>query len=191
MRRPAADRRRARRTVAALVAVWLASQLCLAVAADASTWLRDPLFGDKHAKLSQRIAARTNGGGKPLSVVCVGSSRTCYAIRGDALERTLERSADRPVAAFNFGIPAAGPVTNLITVRRLLVDGDRPDLLVLEVMPPLFAMTPAGVVSFEYIILAFCVVVGVVAVFDSTTSGPLNTAIGTVLAVFNSATAAP
>lgn len=55
------------------------------------------------------------------------------------------------MAAFNFGIPAAGPVTNLINVRRLLSAADRPDLLVLEVMPPLFAMTPAGAAEAKYL----------------------------------------
>ena len=50
-----------------------------------------------------------------------------------------------------------------------------------------------GVVSFEYIIVAFCIVAAVVAVFGTATTngvgGALNTAMGRVLSAFNTATA--
>jgi len=49
-----------------------------------------------------------------------------------------------------------------------------------------------GVVSFEYIIVAFCIVAAVVAVFGTGTggaiSGALNTAMANVLAAFTNAT---
>ncbi len=44
--------------------------------------------------------------------------------------------------AFNFGIPASGPVTHLLYLRRLLADGHRPDLLLVEVLPPSLADLP-------------------------------------------------
>ena len=48
-----------------------------------------------------------------------------------------------------------------------------------------------GVVSFEYIIVAFCIVVAVAAVFGASgtpgISGALNTALGHVLTAFNTA----
>ena len=49
-----------------------------------------------------------------------------------------------------------------------------------------------GVVSFEYIIVAFCIVAAVAAVFGTSTTtgigGALNTALGNVLAKFATAT---
>ena len=49
-----------------------------------------------------------------------------------------------------------------------------------------------GVVSFEYIIVAFCIVAAVAAVFGTSTTtgvgGALNTALGTVLTAFSTAT---
>jgi pilus assembly protein Flp/PilA len=49
-----------------------------------------------------------------------------------------------------------------------------------------------GVVSFEYIIVAFCIVAAVAAVFGATNttgvSAALNTALGHVLAAFSTAT---
>ena len=51
-----------------------------------------------------------------------------------------------------------------------------------------------GVVSFEYIIIAFCIVAAVAAVFGTGTAtgfgGALKTALGNVLAAFNTATTA-
>ena len=49
-----------------------------------------------------------------------------------------------------------------------------------------------GVVSFEYIIVAFCIVAAVAAVFGTSTTtgigGALNTALGNVLSKFATAT---
>jgi hypothetical protein len=65
----------------------------------------------------------------------VGSSRTAWGLHAGTVEKDLSRSLDRPVAVFNFGLPGTGPVTNLITLKRLLADGARPDLLLVEVLP--------------------------------------------------------
>ena len=49
-----------------------------------------------------------------------------------------------------------------------------------------------GVVSFEYLIVAFCIVVAVAAVFGTSTTsgigGALNTALGNILTKFAAAT---
>jgi Flp pilus assembly pilin Flp len=51
-----------------------------------------------------------------------------------------------------------------------------------------------GVVSFEYIIVAFCIVAAVAAVFGTANSNgissALNTALGNVITAFNTATTA-
>jgi hypothetical protein len=125
--------------VIALFVAWGVSQVALGKVLDHALWLRDPLYGDKELKLHARVAERTTAGDRPLTVVMVGSSRTCYGLRGEIVEDRLAGQADRPVVAFNFGVPAAGPVANLITLRRLLRRGARPDWVLLEVMPPLLA----------------------------------------------------
>jgi hypothetical protein len=93
--------------------------------------LHDPYFGYKAARLQRRTR------GRPVTVVMVGSSRTGYGLRASLLEDQLRADLGRPVVAFNFGIPAAGPVTQLLYVKRLLDRGVRPDLLLVEILPPL------------------------------------------------------
>jgi hypothetical protein len=103
--------------------LFAALNLITGVVAELYPRLRDPLFGDKLAKLRPRLAA-----GRPL-VVMLGSSRTGLAFHGRRLEQQL------PVTAFNYGVPASGPVTHLVYLNRLLAAGVKPDLLVVEVMP--------------------------------------------------------
>ena len=70
------------------------------------------------------------------TIVMVGSSRVEYGFLGRTLEQQLARTRGPLVAAFNFGMAGAGPVTEHLVVRRLLAAGIRPDLLLLEVLAP-------------------------------------------------------
>jgi hypothetical protein len=97
--------------------------------------LRDPYYGQKVRLLQRRLADTP----APSTVVMVGSSRTAYGFAPAALEERLGREASRSVVAFNFGLFGAGPATELLTLRRLLDDGVRPSLLLVEVLPPLLA----------------------------------------------------
>jgi hypothetical protein len=45
---------------------------------------------------------------------------------------------------FNWGVPASGPVAHLLHLRRLLANGHRPTLLLVEIHPPTFAALPDG-----------------------------------------------
>ncbi len=114
---------RARRSVLWGAGLFAAANLATGVVAERYVRLRDPLYGDKRVKLTPKLAT-----GKPL-VVMLGSSRTGLAFHGKRLEVT------QPVAAFNYGIPAAGPVTQLVCLDRLLADGVRPAVLLVEVLP--------------------------------------------------------
>src|SRR5689334_8878485 len=129
--------RHGRATVITLLVVGALSQAVLSRAVGRSLWLRDPLYADKELMLRQRIASRTTAAGPPLTVVMLGSSRTGYGLCGEVAERVLAEWCGRPAVAFNFGIPAAGPVTSLVSLRRLLAAGERPDLVLIEVLPPL------------------------------------------------------
>jgi hypothetical protein len=68
----------------------------------------------------------------------LGSSRTAFGLKAVELEQQLSDALGQPVVAFNFGIPAAGPVMELLNFKRLLADGIKPDYLLVEVLPPLF-----------------------------------------------------
>jgi len=112
-------------------------QLGLAGAIEA--WLpqlRDPIFGDKLLQLKRQIAAAPAEA--PL-VVMLGSSRTVHGLDAEKLERELSQRRRGPVIAYNFGLPGAGPFTELVCLRRLLSEGIRPDLALVEVLPPMLA----------------------------------------------------
>jgi hypothetical protein len=137
-------------------------QLGLAVAIE--LWLpqfRAPYYAPKAARLEQRLCEgsgckqgmfrfilegipffrRTWPQTAPEAklILVLGSSRTADGFRGADLEGPLSREMGVPVIAFNFGLPGAGPLTELLTLKRLLANGVRPDLVVIEVLPPLLA----------------------------------------------------
>src|SRR5437764_14565018 len=74
----------------------------------------------------------------------LGATSTGYGFHAGRIEAEVRRELGRPAAVFNFGIPASGPVTHLVYARRLIADGHRPDLLLVEVLPPALADLPGG-----------------------------------------------
>lgn len=90
----------------------------------------DPVFASRLAPLQSRWTAEPGA----RRVLCLGSSRAMSGIDADALAESGTDSV-----AFNFGVPAGGPVTTNLYLRRLLERGVRPDRLVLEVLPPFLA----------------------------------------------------
>ena len=92
----------------------------------------DPNYALRLARIHR--AARA-GPKKPLAVVMLGSSRTYHGLASDDLTESLSRELGRPVSVVNAGLPACGPITELLLWRRLRRDGVRPDLLLVEVLP--------------------------------------------------------
>jgi hypothetical protein len=140
VRRSVPIARLSRNALAWGLGVFVALQLGLALAIE--LWwpvLRDPFFGYKAERLCGRTLGRPD---RPLTVVMIGTSRTEYALQGSILEEQLERELRRPVVAFNFGVPGTGPITHLLYFKRLLARGLRPDLLLVEVLPPLLDGKP-------------------------------------------------
>jgi hypothetical protein len=130
--RAVANRSSARAALAWAACGFVALQLGFAVLADG--WmpeLYDEEFGARLALLGRRRAEHPD---RPLLVV-VGSSRTAHAFRPERLP-PLVAAGGREVLPFNFSHVGAGPVYNLLTVRRLLAGPDRPGWVVQEVMPP-------------------------------------------------------
>jgi len=97
--------------------------------------LRDPEYGRKASRLSARTAASP----RPYTVVMLGSSRVLFGFDAGLLEAPLARAAGRPAVVYNFGLTGAGPLAELLTLRRLLARGTRPDLLLVEVLPALLS----------------------------------------------------
>lgn len=119
------------------LAVFAAVQLSLALAIE-FRWpeLRDPIYGDKLHQLRAHMAAAP---GDASLVLMLGSSRAVHGLDAAAVEQRLNEAGQRPVTVYNFGIPGAGPLTELICLQRLLAEGIRPELALIEVLPPMLA----------------------------------------------------
>jgi hypothetical protein len=136
MSRRATGRNARRAVLAGLLAVAaLNGLLVLAVETTRPEW-RDPEFGVKLKLLRARAAEEPD---RPL-VVLLGSSRAALGFRPDALGEGGETG---PVV-FNGALAGAGPLLELLVLRRLLDRGIRPAAVLVEVMPPLLNQ-PEGI----------------------------------------------
>lgn len=127
--------RRARATLYCSLVGFAFLQLALGVSIE--LWLpqfRDPYYGQRINLLRLRTVAAAP---PPFTVLMLGTSRTRNGLLGKSLERQLRQAQGRPIVVFNFGQNSAGPMTELFNLKRLLADGIHPDLLLVEVLPPL------------------------------------------------------
>jgi hypothetical protein len=125
-------RRRGRAAVAWFaVAVLLIHGAVLLALQDAR--LRDPEYGRRAARLRDRLAENP---GRPL-VFMVGSSRTAMGVSPAAWEEVRPNDPARPdPLIFNAAVLGAGPVMELMTLRRAYADGFRPAVVLIEYWPP-------------------------------------------------------
>lgn len=84
---------------------------------------------------------------RPL-LLMLGSSRTDDAFQAGRLNG-LPTPEGRPLLAYNFGAPAAGPMHELLYLRELLDAGIRPRLLLVEFLPVLLNDPHNGRISEE------------------------------------------
>lgn len=128
----------ARRTLAYAAIVFAVGQAALAVGIEC--WLpelRDPLYGQKLGQLRQQLAEAGRGAlSRSRLVVMLGSSRTVHGCDAAGYE-SCARADGRPATVYNFGIPGGGPLTELLTLQRLLREGIRPDEVLIELLPAL------------------------------------------------------
>lgn len=127
------SKKRSQRTLVWCLVMFAFGQATWSFVAEREPKLRDPSYGDKLAKLQRRLHQFPD---RPL-VLMLGSSRTGYALDGLSAEARLYDAHGGRAIVFNFGVPAAGPVTHLLYLRRLLNAGVVPDVLIVEVMPAL------------------------------------------------------
>lgn len=90
--------------------------------------LRDPEYVHRRNLLQRQLQQK-----KPEQavVLILGSSRVAMGLRPEV----IARKPDAPLV-FNFGLLGSGPVMELFCLRRLLADGIRPDLVLVEVWAP-------------------------------------------------------
>ncbi len=114
----------------------------------------DPEYRDRLIVLRQRTREEPD---RPLLLV-VGSSRITTDFRPETLPPLRTPEGDRPLP-FNFSHTGAGPLLNLMEVRRLLRLGFHPRWLVLEVVPSLLNVsgqsTAAGLAAASDLPLLF------------------------------------
>jgi hypothetical protein len=117
--------------------------LQLGLTAIMESWLpqlRDPTYGFKLRGLRRKMRAAGLGDSaktpRPAKVVVMlGTSRVTTGLCGAVVEGELARKLGCPVVLYNFGVPADSPLHELLNLERLLADGIRPDLLLIEVFP--------------------------------------------------------
>ena len=97
-------------------------------------WLHSPNYGYRLSALRARMNTPQ---GPAKTVVMFGSSLTVNGFRPTLLDEPLSQAAGEPVRVYNFGFWAAGPFRHLLHLRRLIADGARPDLVLIEFMPVL------------------------------------------------------
>jgi hypothetical protein len=126
---------RGKRAVLWTVLLFAASQLALWAYLDCLLpEVRDPLYTLRLRSLQSRLSRSR---GAPL-VLLLGSSRVKYGLWPAAMPVRATKDAPPPVV-YNFGFNGAGFIREWMYFRRLLADGVRPDWLILETWPPLWA----------------------------------------------------
>lgn len=92
----------------------------------------DPRYYVRRDRLRQRRELQNPDA--PL-VVLLGSSRINNSLDGKLAEANLGVSAGRQVVVANFGTPGSGPYHSLTILGRLIRDGLKPDVVIVEVLP--------------------------------------------------------
>jgi hypothetical protein len=131
---PANSRHNARTAVTWFVVATVAVSGATLLATDVfAPTIRDPEYGRRAARLRDRVAENPE---RPL-VMAVGSSRIGGAICPAAWEAMRPAdSAHTDPMLFNLGRAGAGPIVQLMTLRRAYADGFRPAVVLLEYWPP-------------------------------------------------------
>lgn len=97
-------------------------------------WHPDAEYAAHLKVLRERLSEQPD---RPL-VVVVGCSRCDFGFQPEKLAESWSDGPSRPLL-FNFSHLGAGPVLNMMQVRRLVREGIRPRQIVLEIMPAFLA----------------------------------------------------
>jgi hypothetical protein len=116
--------------------------MAVAVETAVPQW-RDPEYGHRLRQVRRWKQTRPD---RPL-VVAVGTSRTQMGL--SPADMGFADAAGSPVV-YSFGQAGAGPLQLLLTFRRLLDDGARPDFLLVELFPAALAADGPAERQFEH-----------------------------------------
>ncbi|HXT60833.1 MAG TPA: hypothetical protein VN699_19500 [Pirellulales bacterium] len=132
--------RTARTSLVCGLLTFAASQFTLELAIE-NWWpgLRDEFCHQKLTQLKRRFDAAPP---QAVKVVMLGTSATYCDLQSERLERALRETSGREVAVYNFGIPGSSALMELIALKRLLAEGIRPDVVLIEVLSPFLSGCP-------------------------------------------------
>ena len=132
--RPVIPRKRGRAAIASFAVVLLMIHAAVLLALQ-DPRVRDPEYGLRAARLRERLAEHP---GRPL-VLVIGSSRTAMGVCPAAWEESRPADSAHPdPLLFNNAVLGAGPVMELMALRRIYADGFRPAVVLIEYWPPFF-----------------------------------------------------
>jgi hypothetical protein len=135
---------RARNAILWGIACFLAGQLGLALAIESGWWrFRDPFYEHKRIALRRMCQQRSCSEATRRLFVMLGSSRTGNGFKGNSFADEVGTALGEPWSACNLGVPGAGPLVELVNLRRILAEGMRPDFVLVEVMPLFLAEPPS------------------------------------------------
>jgi hypothetical protein len=97
--------------------------------------LGDPEYGLRLARLRSHLAR--SPADRPV-IIALGSSRVGVGFRPDVVAAS-QPGAAQPAVAFNCALAGSTPLLELCCLRRLLADGVHPDLVLVEVWPPVMS----------------------------------------------------
>jgi hypothetical protein len=145
---------RARRTLLCFAFGFPAAQLaCAAILEWQKPEFYDPKYGCRLNNLRAEISSEP---GRKITII-LGSSRSEQGFRPSLLQRdwcvddgksvsvSAKDRGSRPVLFYNLARGSSSPLLHLLTLKRLLADGIRPDWLFLEIFPPSLAESGAEV----------------------------------------------
>lgn len=128
-------RSRGRSTFFVAILSLIALNAALAWKVNSAPGLRDPVFDLPSKEFGERMHAAP---GKPLTIAFLGSSRTGNGVRPVIVQRDIDAASLGPCVAENLYAEGNGPLGQHLHWRRLVDRGERPDVVVLELILPGF-----------------------------------------------------
>jgi hypothetical protein len=135
-----------RRVLLWALGLYAVAQVFVSLAID--RWQPRPFDSIPRAKYRELVRLARLQPDRPL-LLMLGSSRTEGALDAARLS-DLPGPDGKPYLAYNFGVPAAGPIHAWAYLRDLFDAGVRPRMLLVEYLPPLLGTPQRGVISEEF-----------------------------------------
>ena len=92
-------------------------------------------FASKSAQFQNRLE---NAGEDAFVVAAFGSSRIMNGFNAAGLQSQIDGVHGGRTVVYNFGVPGGGNIYSHLSLETLIAAGIRPDLILVEVYPPLF-----------------------------------------------------